>query len=141
MDGASRTEKGPAWIVYAILDATGRRVLMEDRGGEIGLVYPGGNIEPGETPHDAAMREIREEIGIEPVRIESFWCACSKLLMHKGREGMLFVVTEYRGSIPDFTVDDQRRILQWRAPGLYAYLSPDQTGGFQIGRVARLLID
>ncbi|WP_223159014.1 8-oxo-dGTP diphosphatase [Microcella alkalica] len=29
------------------------------------LVAPGGKLEPGETPADAAVREVREEVGLE----------------------------------------------------------------------------
>ncbi len=31
---------------------------------------PGGKLEPGETAHDSAVREVREEIGVTPLHVE-----------------------------------------------------------------------
>ncbi len=33
------------------------------------ISFPGGRIESGETPRDAALRELREEVGIEPTLV------------------------------------------------------------------------
>ena len=47
----------------------GRRLLMTQRppGGALGLQweFPGGKLEPGETPEQAIVREVREELGVE----------------------------------------------------------------------------
>jgi ADP-ribose pyrophosphatase YjhB (NUDIX family) len=45
------------------LDGNGRLLLVKHAGGRWGLV--GGAIDPGESPVEAAVRESREEIGVE----------------------------------------------------------------------------
>ena len=49
----------------------GERLLMTQRapGGALGLQweFPGGKIEPGESPEDAVVREVREELGVRAV--------------------------------------------------------------------------
>ena len=51
----------------ALIDADGRVLLAQRPGGKpmAGLwEFPGGKVEPGETPEAALIREIREELGI-----------------------------------------------------------------------------
>lgn len=47
-----------------ILDAAGR-VLLAEREDGAGWNLPGGGVDPGESPWDAARREVREEVGVE----------------------------------------------------------------------------
>ncbi len=52
----------------ALIDADGRILLAQRPPGKTlaGLwEFPGGKVEPGETPEETLIRELREEIGIE----------------------------------------------------------------------------
>ncbi len=51
----------------ALVDADGRVLIAQRPQGKsmAGLwEFPGGKVEPGETPEDALIRELREELGI-----------------------------------------------------------------------------
>jgi 8-oxo-dGTP diphosphatase len=53
----------------------GNRVLMGKRGkvfGEGSWAFPGGHLEKGEKAEDCARRELKEEVGIDPVKMELF---------------------------------------------------------------------
>ncbi|WP_274630249.1 (deoxy)nucleoside triphosphate pyrophosphohydrolase [Arvimicrobium flavum] len=52
----------------ALVDADGRVLLAQRPPGKqlAGMwEFPGGKVEPGETPEETLIRELREEIGIE----------------------------------------------------------------------------
>ena len=52
----------------ALVDADGRVLIAQRPAGKAmaGLwEFPGGKIEPGETPEAALVRELKEELGIE----------------------------------------------------------------------------
>jgi 8-oxo-dGTP pyrophosphatase MutT (NUDIX family) len=60
---AAFEELGEARIVL-----TRRATGMRRHGGEV--AFPGGRLEPGESPLAAALREAHEEVGLEPADVE-----------------------------------------------------------------------
>lgn len=55
-------------VVAGVLERDGRLLIGQRmKGDRHGLKweFPGGKVEPGETPKDALRRELREELGIE----------------------------------------------------------------------------
>lgn len=63
-------------VLIALADgATGAEVLLTRRSWDLRnhkgeISFPGGRIDPGETPADAARREAWEEVGLEPAEVE-----------------------------------------------------------------------
>lgn len=64
----SRMEISAGGVVYRFVGGGLQIQLIQDRYGKVSLAK--GKREPGETPREAALREIREETGIEGRIIE-----------------------------------------------------------------------
>lgn len=101
----------------ALIDVDGRVLLSQRPAGKpmAGLwEFPGGKIEPGETPEQALIRELDEELGIDtwqsclaPLSFASHAYADFHLLMP------LFVCRKWQG-IPR---PREGQMLKWVAPG------------------------
>lgn len=74
--------------------------------------FPGGKVEPGETPRDALLRELREELGIEVVRACP-WITREHAYEHAHVRLHFFRVAEWRGDLRDHV----HAALAWQRPG------------------------
>jgi 8-oxo-dGTP diphosphatase len=80
--------------------------------------FPGGKIEPGETPRDAVVRELREELAIEAVpddillTHEWVYGNGSAGSPHEGRYRVTyFIVRQFSGKPTNITFEDIRWVV------------------------------
>ena len=76
--------------------------------------FPGGKLEPGETPRHALDRELVEELGIE-VRRASPWLVQEFVYPHAHVELNFFRVFEWEGEL----VSHDGQAFEWQTPGRY----------------------
>ncbi len=74
--------------------------------------FPGGKVETGETPREALLRELREELGIEVFRATP-WIVRKHVYEHAHVRLHFFRVLEWRGEIHDHV----HTALSWQTPG------------------------
>lgn len=112
-------------VAVALIDADNRILLSQRPAGKEleGLwEFPGGKIEPGETPEAALIRELREELGISveapclaPLTFASHTYESKHLLMP------LYICRRWSG----FAVAQEGQTLKWvRARQLRDYPMP-----------------
>ena len=77
--------------------------------------FPGGKLEPGETPRAALVRELREELGID-VRRASPWLIQEFVYPHAHVELHFFRVFEWDGEL----VGHDGQAFAWQTAGSYS---------------------
>ena len=73
--------------------------------------FPGGKVEPGETPRDCLRRELQEELGIDTV-IGAFLCSSKYDYSYLSIELLAYQVAYVSG---DFKLEDHQEI-RWVMP-------------------------
>lgn len=74
--------------------------------------FPGGKVEPGETPRDALVRELREELEIEVIEATP-WIVREHVYEHAHVRLNFFRVTRWQGELRDHV----HAALEWQRPG------------------------
>ena len=112
-----RSEKGKIELTNMVMveDKKNGKVLVQERlKSWTGLSFPGGHIEPGESFVDSAVREIKEETGLEIKNLHS----CGVIhWSHKTRRDryivFLYKTSDFSGNLLDAT--DEGRVF-WIDP-------------------------
>ncbi|MFA5360374.1 MAG: NUDIX domain-containing protein [Candidatus Paceibacterota bacterium] len=69
-------------------------LIKRKKGNDIYYILPGGGVESGETPKQAAIREVKEELGIDVIidkKIADF--------KHRGNTEFYFLSKDFNGEI------------------------------------------
>jgi 8-oxo-dGTP diphosphatase len=117
-EGSSVTPPGLVRVAAAVILARDGRVLFAQR--PAGKVYagywefPGGKLEPGETPRHALDRELHEELGLT-VREASPWLLQRFVYPHAHVELHFFRVFAWDGE----PVGHDGQVFAWQTPGRF----------------------
>jgi len=102
-------------VAAAVITRNDGRFLLGQRGPDTFYPgyweFPGGKVEPGETPHDAIVRELREELGIE-VLAATPWIVREHVYEHAHVRLHFFRVTQWHGELRDHV----HAALEWQRP-------------------------
>lgn len=96
-----------AAVRVVCVDSDGRLLLLhwhDPVGGGEHWEPPGGGIEPGESPYQAARRELTEETGLDPDAIREQFVTVERHLVWKGRimaGPEQFFLARYAASAPE----------------------------------------
>ena len=113
----SGTPAPPRTRVVAAIVWDGRKLLMTQRppGGPIGLQweFPGGKLEPDESPEVALVRELREELGVGAIAHETL-SVTSHDYAHGTRVEVIFI----RCTLESFAFTPDRAVhaVRWLEP-------------------------
>jgi 8-oxo-dGTP diphosphatase len=124
----TENEKNPdrTRVLAAVVEREGRLLLARRPPGKrhSGLwEFPGGKFLPGETPHEAARRELAEELGVQAV-------STGALLEAVPDPGSRFVIEFYPVEVHGEPAALEHDALAWVLPGelpLYPLAPSDRT--------------
>ena len=92
-------EKSCGGVLFTRDSGEVRYVLIRQTNGVYG--FPKGHMEPGETERETALREIREEVGLNPTLLEGF-CATEsyEIPSRFSRKTVVYFLGEFSGQKP-----------------------------------------
>ena len=97
-------------VTAAVIERRGRILIARRRSGGTApgkWEFPGGTIEPGETPEKCLSRELREELGIE-ARVGEFIGASRATSAGPSFDLLAFHIKSYRGRVRPVDHDEIR---------------------------------
>ena len=130
MEEQKQYEKSCGAVVYCQRDDGIKYLLVCERSGY--WVFPKGHMEEGESEHHTAIREIKEETGLDVTFVDGFRVQDEHNLAREGRPNTIkqnvYFLAKYEGE--DFTVQESE-ILEIRLFDYEAAMETLQLEGFK----------
>jgi 8-oxo-dGTP pyrophosphatase MutT (NUDIX family) len=107
-------ERSAGYVLYRVRDGEREYLIIKNRhGGHWG--FPKGHLEPGETPLEAARREVAEEVNIGSIEHVPGFSESVSYRFHRGREVVKKTVTFFLGRAGETGSPDPREIdaMRW----------------------------
>ena len=104
----------PLMVTAAVIERDGRVLIAKRKNGwrfAGKWEFPGGKIEPNETPEECLRRELREELGIE-TEIGNFFCSSTYAYPHATVQLLVYRAFHVSG---EYTLYDHQEI-RWVLP-------------------------
>lgn len=112
----TRSYPGLTQVAAAVIERPDGSFLLGRRGPDTFYSgyweFPGGKVEAGETPHDALVRELHEELEIEVLRATP-WIVREHVYEHAHVRLNFFRVERWNGELRDHVHSE----LRWQRPG------------------------
>jgi 8-oxo-dGTP diphosphatase len=124
-------------VVAGLIEAEGKFLVCQRRRGdafELMWEFPGGKVETGETPAEALVRELREELGVEAVvGVEIYRTTHRYAEMSDAIELIFFVVDVEAAAIRNIVFES----MEWRGPETLGELNFLPADREFVGKLAR----
>ncbi len=91
----------PQKVTAAVIERNGKILIARRRRGDSlagKWEFPGGKLEPGETPEECLKRELKEELGIE-TEVGAFFCSSRFVYPHIAVELLVYRTSYVSGEI------------------------------------------
>lgn len=101
-------------VTAAIIEKNGKVLIAQRKlGSSLGgkWEFPGGKIEPEETPEQCLKRELKEELGIEAI-IGPLFCTSTFKYNHMSIELLVYKVAHLSGDIVKYNHDSIKWVLR-----------------------------
>jgi 8-oxo-dGTP diphosphatase len=127
IDAPSPSGRSPRSVTAAVIEEGGRVLIARRKRGdrcEGRWEFPGGKVEPGESPEGSLVRELREELGLDAVVGERL-CVCPFRAGEAPMELLVYRTRIVSGKIVCHDHDEVR----WVEPGelgKYDLTDPDR---------------
>jgi 8-oxo-dGTP diphosphatase len=105
-------ESKPLFSVLGLLIREGKILAVSRKDNHSDLGLPGGKIEPGETPEQALIRELMQEIGVRPKEFRKIFEDLDRVVGGELRPCRTYLIETWEGE----PISLEEAVIEWVYP-------------------------